>query len=323
MEINNQDNLFQSLIKDREVSVMSKGFYTYSGDFLLVMYGVRRLLDECIEWSHNVRLEEYPQVLTVDALDKVNYFRKFPGFNYVARKFKKDAFSNTTKENDPIGNKFIDHDTNCYDGESYVLNPSACYHTFLNHQNESFDKGLNIFLCESSCFRNEAESIRNPFRLHNFKMREIVVIGGKDDVYNATQNIFCNLKNKLLSCGVEFSEKVASDIFFGANSERLKEIQVLKAAKKELIFPTSSNSNMSCFSRNIHEKSLTKAFNIRGEDGGYLYSACLAVGVERMSYALLYQLGRNIEKWPSSSLKSNILLSREKYSAKKVPQCEI
>lgn len=65
------------------------------------------------------------------------------------------------------------------------------------------------------------------------------------------------------------------------------------------------NISLACASRNYHNDFLCKAFEIDAK-GYSAESACVAIGIERLAYALICNCGMNPKEWCKSDLKEII-----------------
>jgi hypothetical protein len=101
--------------------------------------------------------------------------------------------------------------------------------------------------------------------------------------------------------GLEVTSEVANDPFFGRVGRLLAANQREEQLKYELVAPTSGASQKTAItSANCHEDHFGLAFDLHSADGAPAHSACVGFGVERITLALLWAHGIDVERWPAS-----------------------
>ncbi len=314
------ENLYNELIKSRQIILKNGecGIYSYSGQFLTVMEMIDKWFVQTIKNNYVCMEETYPDFLPIKEINRINYFSKFPTIPYIQYPIKNkekenilmissDAEKGKLKED-----YFITNHTLLDEKQGMVFNPSTCYHTFITRKGEKICKDLEVVTAISQCVRNESTDYENPMRLRNFRMREAVFIGSKQLVENAAKDFFSILFREIKKLTDKAMTDYSSDIFFGQKATLMMEYQKETCQKEELIIPITNLANkrkvinLACASRNFHNSFLCNAFNIKATNYK-VHSACVAIGVERLAYALLSNCGTNLKKWNDCELKKLIL----------------
>lgn len=230
----------------------------------------------------------YPLLLPVDTLEKTNYVAKFSHhcifcdevdevklINYKNNKETMDAY----KVRDSFTKK-----------SSYLLSPSACYHTYFDYENTSLKQNLSISFQQNVC-RTEEKYMDNDFgRLRSYHIREFVYIGTKQFVKEALAKTEELIKNKLIELDLDFSIVRANDSFALPEERILEKLQLINDVKHEFRVSYSPQNDLAVGSVNYHEDTFTKPFNIT-LNGEKIVSGCVGLGLERLSVAYLRQFG--------------------------------
>lgn len=133
-------------------------------------------------------------------------------------------------------------------------------------------------------------------RLTFYKVRELLILGDADYVLDVRERAMTAFREAMTLLGVEAHCDAAQDAFFASDlsADRL-ESQATMAAKFELNMPSSNGIDVAVASFNFAGESLTRPFelNARRKD---LVSGCVGVGLERLAFCLVHQLGstRNV-----------------------------
>ena len=196
-----------------------------------------------------------PEVIGRDVLERCAYFESFPGMAIPA------------------------------DDERTFLTPAACYHVYPGLQGQRLEHPFVTTLV-ANCGRNEAQSIEEPGRLRQFRMREVVFVGPSDWVSRTRDEWMARASEFARSLGVDGLMEPATDTFFGDPGRGRRLLQQLKRLKYELrmdvggvVLPVSSF--------NLHESFFTSRFDIAMADGSAAASGCAAFGIERWALACL------------------------------------
>ncbi|GAA0375747.1 hypothetical protein [Paenibacillus motobuensis] len=296
------------------------GTYAYSGLFWKLLLAIDELFTELAKEAYNIIEEQYPTIFPLTELNNINYFYKFPSFPIISFPLNKDDHKINQQISDDakamkIDDGYFKHHPHFFSDEKcFVYNPSTCYHTFLNRKNSTPSKRLTVVTAVSQCARNERLDPANPMRLRNFTMRECIFIGDHEKVEAQANAFFHKLVDEIIQLVDTVDLKYASDMFFGEGHKTIEDFQIESKVKLEMTLPIPSETcntdkiDLACMSRNLHNKFLCKSFGIKSDEFS-VESACVAVGLERLTYALLCNCGFEIEEWRECRLK-DILLNK-------------
>ena len=240
----------------------------------------------------------YPTVISTDAISRAGYLDSFPHHVMLATHIDPDAdvFDGfRTREED---RSLLDFASDT----SIMLPPTLCYHTFDARRGEKFDpETLVVETCRGKAFRYESAYASGLERLWDFTIREVVFIGTRERTTLARDEFMQAVQAWLEGLGVAAACTVASDPFFaGADPVAQVWTQRLMKLKYELRLPVAPDRTIAAASFNVHGDVFGNAFDLRFEGGGSVNSACVGVGLERLTFALLSRFGLDPEKWPSS-----------------------
>lgn len=302
-KVANSEPIFDRLVGEGQIYAMSPGSYAISGLFLSVKRYFERSIDELADevFAHSYVSYEMPDLIPIAEYSRGGYFDTFPHHIMFASTLRNDIdvidrFAHE-KGNDPsLFNEMKP--------PRAVLRTAACMPLYPLLQNATFTAGKpGRFVVAGHCFRNEEGNAKELERLNEFNMKELVVVGSPDQVTSFIEEgskIWLRWQ-KLF--GLNMSIATANDSFFASNYRKLKLFQLLGSSKVECrwLVP-GSGSYIACSSTNVHRTHFTKTYNIRMADANsFCHSGCLAFGLERLSYALLSQLGLDASAWPATA----------------------
>ena len=203
---------------------------------------------------------QIPALIEKDVLKKVGYFESFPDQIVGITSFKKDLNGNFEKTiNDNL-----------------YLTPSACLHLYPIFGEKKIDKG--IFTTKARVYRNE-KKYDGKFRLNDFTVREIVVVGKCEFVKTTLNLILKKLLYLAENLGLMVEMKNANDPFYPSRENEIKrKIQVLENRKFEMIV-NIDNELISIGSLNFHGTHFSKAFDF--DNNGSIVTGCIGIGLER------------------------------------------
>ncbi|MGN7186946.1 hypothetical protein [Microbacterium enclense] len=262
--------------------------------FLVVDEAIRRLAVE----TFGATEFRYPTVISTEAISLAGYLDSFPHHVMLATHIDPDAdvydrFRTRAKDQSLL--EFAS-DT------SLMLPPTLCYHTFDARRGATFDpETLVVETCRGKAFRYESGYASGLERLWDFTIREIVFIGTRERTARARDEFMWAVQDWLESLEVAAACTVASDPFFaGADPVAQVWAQRLMKLKYELRLPIAPDRTIAAASFNVHGDVFGNAFDLRFDGGASVSSACVGVGLERMTFALLSRFGLDPEQWPSS-----------------------
>jgi seryl-tRNA synthetase len=166
-----------------------------------------------------------------------------------------------------------------------VLTPAACYHVYPQLAGSRVDAECRYGV-EAHCYRHEATD--EVGRLRSFRMRELIFFGAPDAAVKWRGHWLDKMADWLSASGLDVSVEVASDPFFGPGARLMRNSQLDKALKYELVVPVADGIRQAVASANCHKEHFGEVFEIGGQDGGPAHSACAAFGMERIALALCH-----------------------------------
>lgn len=261
------------------LQVVSQDFRT-SGDGLVTLgprfVAMMRKLDDRIRgWAAEIGAEErqYPPLVRVADLDKLDYFVSFPHLGLAVSPIALDARAHVHEQ---TSDGAIPPTCLC---DSHLMLPSAaCYPVYLGLGGTDLDAPKHITTL-ARCFRNE-DYFDGLRRLLGFTMREIVCVGGADDVKHFLQGFRARVVEFAESLGLKLAIETATDPFFKKDSAKAI-MQTLFPVKEEFVF----DGDLAIASVNFHRNFFGERCDI-SYDGKPAFTGCVAFGLERWLHAL-------------------------------------
>ncbi|MEX0909829.1 MAG: aminoacyl--tRNA ligase-related protein, partial [Candidatus Paceibacterota bacterium] len=182
----------------------------------------------------------------------------------------------------------FDSDSECY------VTPAACLHVYPELENKSVTK-YGAF-GTAHCARYEDGQWQPPYRLKDFHMTELVVVGSEEEIKEKINEIRDLLEITFTDLSFRGDFQNATDAFFLGQDDGAKMIQQLKGLKQEFVVQDGENK-VALASVNNHEDFFGKRFNIKSNKI-YSHSLCVAFGIERLTAYSLKIWGGDQDKWP-------------------------
>jgi seryl-tRNA synthetase len=179
------------------------------------------------------------------------------------------------------------------------LSPAVCYHVYHLNQDRAIPaSGLAYGVC-GKCFRYESSNMSDLRRLWDFTMREVVFLGGREDLLERRQRSIEMMGRFLDEHRLAGEIRTASDPFFIAPDALGKTyFQLSSETKYEISLMLPGDARLAVGSHNYHSDFFGRAFNATVEGAGPMHSVCIAFGLERWVYAFLVQHGDDPSHWP-------------------------
>jgi seryl-tRNA synthetase len=243
-----------------------------------------------------------PTLIPTTVLSKCDYFRSFPNNVTFAAHLSEDPDrvsdfrARHSDRNDLDGRALADMET-----PEACLSPAVCYHAYhLNHDRIIPATGLVYGVC-GKCFRYESSNMSGLRRLWDFTMREVVFLGGRDQVLRDRERSI-DMMGQLLERHCLAGEiRTASDPFFVAPDAIAKTyFQLSSDTKYEISLLLPESERLAVGSHNYHTDFFGRAFDVEVEGVGPMHSVCVAFGLERWVYAFLTQHGPDATHWPDA-----------------------
>jgi hypothetical protein len=238
----------------------------------------------------------FPTLIEIDTLNACDYLASFPHHVTTAARLVGDAdlidayaASVQTDRADAL--------TSCA-APDHVLSPTVCIHCYRALRGRRLDKGeLVRVTARGNCFRHELGRLDHGTRLWDFHMREIVFVGASDAVARGREQVVADVVGWLRELGLSFWIEGATDPFFVDRFSAQYFFQLAHKTKFELRMQVAETA-MAVGSFNLHQGFFGTAFDITcGDDPAH--TACVGFGLERLTYALLSQLGLDTSTWPT------------------------
>jgi hypothetical protein len=148
-------------------------------------------------------------------------------------------------------------------------------------------------------FRYESRYHRSLERLWDFTIREIVFMGERESVLAARQEFMLLTFDLVDQLELAGHCEVGNDPFFCTDDSAHKAwSQRLLELKYELQLEVEAGRTIAAASFNFHDDFFGSSFGItQGE--GFVHTACVGFGLERLLYAFLCRHGLDSRQWPS------------------------
>ena len=187
-------------------------------------------------------------------------------------------------------------------GMTAVLAPAVCYHAYPEFEGRTIGPEPVFLTACGRCYRYEGGNHVPLERLWEFTMREIIVLGTRDQVEAVRQSLVRQAADFVTALELEGAIAIASDPFFTAGDEGRRLMQQAGALKHELQLAVDADGrSVATASFNHHHDFFGIRFRIRLADGSPAHSGCVAFGLERWVLAVLAQLGTTEAAWPAGA----------------------
>jgi hypothetical protein len=295
-------DVFAELVRDGAVEEAGEGQVVLAEPLLSLLRWFDRAACAVLTDVFEAREFRYPTLISAAALRSAGYPASFPQHLMLVTRLHNDI---------DIYRKYLEHLASDPDDSAavlglcrnldYCLPPTMCFHTFHQHRGRTLEPGrLHVVTSRGKSFRYEAGYAATLERLWDFTIREVVFLGGRDEVLAARTTYQEEFLGLIESLGLSGCCELANDPFFGrldshvrASSQRMLEM------KFELRLDVSPHRDIAVGSFNFHDDLFGRAFTI-GYDGSPAYSACVGIGLERLVYAFLCQYGTDRREWPEA-----------------------
>ena len=270
-----------------------EGIYLRSPAFESVVRGVEAMISRVANVPVASRYF-LPPIIPLSALEGAGYHRSFPNLVGVITSF-------TGSDSDlPEYLRRIQDNEEWTQGLSTIdisLCSAACHQIYPLHSHRRVRDDGVTYEVQASCFRHEPSS--DPARMQSFRMQEIVLIGSEKAAFDHRESWLPRAAALLEGLGLDITQEVANDPFFGRPGRVLKRGQLEKELKFELLAPIGGNGLVAIASANYHEDHMGHGFDISLNSGGPAHSACMGFGLDRVALALISVHGVDLESWPT------------------------
>jgi seryl-tRNA synthetase len=238
---------------------------------------------------------QFPPVVPPGVLERTGYVSSFPdligsvssfmGTNAEHRKLlaKLQAGEDWTTFLEPAGAN---------------LCPAAC-HSLYPMLTGSMPEGGSKYDVSGWCYRHEPSV--HAARMQSFRMHEVVYVGDAAGAVAYRDRMLQLGVDLLTSFGLTVDTVVANDPFFGRIGKIMAENQLAETLKYEIVSPIDSLEYPNAItSSNCHLDHFGQPFGITSADGEVAHSSCFAMGLDRITLALLRAHGLNPADWPAT-----------------------
>ena len=185
---------------------------------------------------------------------------------------------------------------------SHTLAPAVCYHAYPELEGQTLPSEPTLLTAVGRCYRYEDGNHIPLERLWEFTMREIIILGARDQVEATRQALIGQVSHLVAALDLDATIDVASDPFFAAGDEGRRLMQRAGALKHELHLAVDAGGHtVAAASFNHHHDFFGTRFGIQLADGTPAHSGCVAFGLERWVLALLAQHGVDETGWPTAA----------------------
>ena len=182
------------------------------------------------------------------------------------------------------------------------LAPAVCYHAYPEWSGRTLGDTPTLLTARGRCYRFEDGNHIPLERLWEFTMREIIVIGTRQQVEDVRQSLVRRVMTLVERLELDASIETATDPFFAPADEGRRLMQQAGALKYELrLAIDATGRTIAAASFNHHHDFFGTRFGIRLAGDTPAHSGCVAFGLERWVLALLAQHGVEREGWPNAA----------------------
>jgi len=284
------------------VSHLGRGQVSLSGlPLALFYYFNRRFAEFGAAW--NARPVLTPTLIGADVLARCDYFRSFPHNVTFACHLPEDAariedFRARHHDRSDLDEQAL-HDMNRLDT---CLSPAVCYHIYHMNKGQRLPATVTAYGVCGKCFRYEASNLCDLRRLWDFTMREVVLLGSKEEVLSGREQGIDQVVRFLEEHELAGEIRTASDPFFVAPDQLAAKtyFQLTSETKYEISLLLPEDERLAVGSLNYHTDFFGRAFNMGLEGAGPAHSVCMAFGLERWVHAFLCQHGIDPAQYPQA-----------------------
>lgn len=292
-------DVYQELVEKKDVQKIAPGMFMFQGEFLQVFNSINQKVKQ-LSQSFMAQEQEYPALWPVELLKKINYFEEFPQQIIMC-----GSVTPTKQSRERIARKYSNskaYETvdlaQDFDPAIFGLQAAVCDCCYYAMQDKENVKDAS-YTCYNKVFRNESSQTGGLDRLTNFSVRDIMFVGSDTYVLDMRQQVFNMLEGFVRQLNLSCILETANDPFFASDVISKSVFQYAKKLKHELLFDLpEAEKKMAFGSVNLHLDFFGKSFNITQPDGTYSHSACVGIGLERITYALFCQHGSQFDAWP-------------------------
>lgn len=272
-----------ALVERGDLTITGAGQVTLSGFAL----DVSRAVDQTVtRWATALGATEraFPSLIDTAVLERAGQTQSFPQHLTLA--------SHPEPNGQPADRTSVRH----------ALAPAVCYHSYPDWAGKTLGEKPALLTAVGRCYRYEGGHHVPLERLWEFSMREIVVLGSRDQVEHVRQALVERVSSLVTTLSLDGAIQPASDPFFTSGDEGRRLMQRAGALKYELqLTVDASGRSVAVASFNHHHDYFGRRFAITLPNADPAHSGCVAFGLERWVLALFAQHGAHEARWPEAA----------------------
>ena len=272
-----------ALVKRGDLAFTGTGQVTLSGFALEVFRAVDRAVTR---WATALGAAEraYPSLIDTGVLERAGQLQSFPQHLTIASHLQPNA--------EATGGS----------GVRQALAPAVCYHSYPEWAGTTLGNDPTLLTALGRCYRYEGGQHVPLERLWEFSMREIVVLGSREQVERVRQTLVDQVSSFVATLSLDGAIEPATDPFFTSGDEGRRLMQQAGALKYELqLTVDASGRSVAVASFNHHHDYFGQRFAIGLPNGDTAHSGCVAFGLERWVLAVFAQHGVDEARWPEAA----------------------
>lgn len=245
------------------------------------------------------REEAYPNVIPIESLWKANHLSSFPEHLHFVSHLETDIevldrFAEGARRQ-PLS--AVGSSETTFAPSRLTHNPSTCYHCYARRAGQDIGDDQAV-TAVTKCHRFESLNHREPGRLMEFTMRELIFLGAPDFARETRTRSLELVEVLVRDWDIYGSLVTANDPFFSSDFANKAAQQLRLAMKYEYKALLPPYGTISVLSSNLHGPTFSKAFSIT-QNGRPINTGCIGFGYERLALVILAQHGAEPSKWPA------------------------
>lgn len=243
------------------------------------LLAILQLIDrQFTRWAAEQGAEEwqYPPLLRVADLRRVDFFRNFPHLCIPASGLRPEVlggYASGAHNADALPQTHLSD-------SAHVLPTAACFNVYFQCRGQRLHT-KTWRTTRVQCFRNE-KYFQDLRRLWGFNMREIICLGEPGSFEHELTRLGEKIMEWARHLGLQLRSEVASDPFFDRNSPRAI-AQNIFPVKEEIV----DTNGLAIASINRHRNFFGERCDISWQGERPVHTACVAFGLERWLHVLL------------------------------------
>jgi seryl-tRNA synthetase len=278
------------LTRRGDLRITGAGQAALSGVAIDVLAAVDRTV---LGWARalGAREHRYPSLIDLAVLERAGQVESFP--QHLTLVIPSEGREAVAVEESPSSRA---------SGLSTALAPAVCYHAYPEWEGKTLGGEPEVLTAVGRCYRYESGNHVSLERLWDFTMREIIVLGTRDQVEAQRRSLVRQAGELVTRLGLDAIIDPATDPFFTAGDEGRRLMQQAGSLKHELLLTVDATGRtIAAASFNHHHDYFGTRFGISLADGAPAHSGCVAFGLERWVLAVLAQLGVDDREWPEAA----------------------